>query len=127
MVAHPEMVAGSGRFCTDFLRALGGRMATKTGAEGLQCVAVPGRDLGIVVRAIDGAQRAVPPALVGWLHALGLVDAGEVEALGVHTAPALTNARDIVVSTLAAGSFPDWRPEAAATGAAPSATGRAAR
>ena len=109
MVAHPDMVAGRGRFCTDFMRATGGRLATKTGAEGLQLVAIPGRNLGLAVKAIDGARRGVPPALVGWLHALGLIDASEVEALAPHATPPIANHRDIVVGTLAASGFPGWR------------------
>jgi L-asparaginase II len=109
MVAHPEMVAGSGRFCTDFMRATFGRLPTKTGAEGLQLVAVPGKDLGIAVKAIDGARRAVPPALVGWLSALGLIDANEARALAPHATPPIANHRDIVVGTLSASGFPAWR------------------
>lgn len=115
MVAHPDMVAGSGRFCTDFMRATAGRMATKTGAEGLQLVAVPGRNLGIAVKALDGARRAVPPALVGWLSSLGLIGDGEAAALVHHTAPTITNSRDLVVGTLAASGFPGWRAGAGAT------------
>jgi L-asparaginase II len=109
MAAHPDMVAGRGRFCTDFMNAVGGRMTTKTGAEGLQCVAVPALGLGIAVRALDGARRAVPPALVGWLRALELIDAREEAALAAHAAPNVTNAREVVVGTLSAAGFPAWR------------------
>jgi L-asparaginase II len=109
MVAHPAMVAGQGRFCTDLMVATRGRLATKTGAEGLQLVAVPGRDLGIAVKAVDGARRAVAPALVGWLLALGLVDPAEAAALGAHARPAVTNHRQLVVGTIEAAGFPAWR------------------
>ena len=109
MTAHPDMVAGTGRFCTDFMRAVRGRMATKTGAEGLQLVALPGADLGIAVKAIDGARRAVPPALVGWLASLGLLDAAEAEALAAHAAPPIVNYRHLVVGAVAASGFPGWR------------------
>jgi L-asparaginase II len=33
MAAHPELVAGEGRACTELMRAMGGRVAIKTGAE----------------------------------------------------------------------------------------------
>lgn len=127
MVAHPAQVAGTGRFCTDFMVALGGRMMTKTGAEGLQCVAAPGRerDLGIVVKALDGARRAVPPALVGWLRALELIGDDEVAALAAHAAAPVTNAREAVVGGLEAASFPGWRPGLAP--AAPTLSGSARR
>ena len=119
MAAHPDMVAGQGRFCTDFMRVTGGRLATKTGAEGLQCVAVPGMNLGIAVKAVDGTRRAVPPALVGWLASLGLLDRAEAEALAPHAAPTLTNTRNLVVGTLTASGFPEWRPDGPTPGVAP--------
>jgi L-asparaginase II len=54
---------------------------TKTGAEGLQCVAVPSKGLGIVVKARDGAHGARSrPALVGWLRALDVISAAEEES-----------------------------------------------
>jgi L-asparaginase II len=110
MTAHPGMVAGRGRFCTDFMAATASRgLATKTGAEGLQLVAVPGRDLGIAVKAVDGARRAVAPALVGWLEALELLDGREVAALSAHARPPILNHRRIVVGTIEASSFPRWR------------------
>ena len=112
MATHPDMVAGTGRFCTDFMRVVGGRMTTKTGAEGLQLVAVPGPNLGIAVKAIDGARRPVPPALVGWLAALGLLDAAEARALEGHASPPLLNYRHVVVGSLDASGFPGWRPGA---------------
>ena len=109
MVTEPFMVSGTRRFCTDFMRATGGRLVTKTGAEGLQCVGVPGRGLGIVVKAVDGARRATAPAIVGWLAALDLLTPAEVAALAEHASPPVLNHRDAVVGALAAGSFPAWR------------------
>jgi L-asparaginase II len=109
MAAHPVMVAGVGRFCTALMEVTRGRLVTKTGAEGLQCVAVPDKGLGIVVRAKDGARRAVAPALVAWLAALGLVSADEAEALATFATPSLTNHRGLWVGTLDATEFPVWR------------------
>jgi len=119
MAAHPDMVAGRNRFCTALIQVTGARLVTKTGAEGLQCVAVPSKGLGIVVKARDGARRAVAPALVGWLRALDLISAAEEEALAAFARPANTNHRSIVVGTLAAAEFPAWRaaPEPSPAGA----------
>jgi len=119
MVTEPFMVAGTRRFCTDFMVATGGRMVTKTGAEGLQCVGIPARGLGIVIKAIDGARRPVPPALVGWLTSLELLTAAEVAALAEHASPPVLNYRDVVVGGLVAGSYPAWR--AAESAPAPAA------
>ena len=109
MAAHPDMVAGRNRFCTALMTATKARLVTKTGAEGLQCVAVPSMGLGIVVKARDGARRAVAPALVGWLRALDLISADEEDALAAFAKPVNANHRNIVVGTLAAAEFPAWR------------------
>ncbi len=112
MAAHPEMVAGEGRFCTALMRATHGRMVTKTGAEGLQCVALPERGWGVALRVRDGARRAVAPALVSWLVALELLRPDEAERLAEFARPALTNHRGLPVGTLDTQELPGWRPEA---------------
>jgi L-asparaginase II len=128
MAAQPFLVAGSGRFCNALMEVTGGRLVTKTGAEGVQCVAIPSLGLGVAVKARDGgARRAVGPALVGWLAALGLLAAAEVEALAAHAHPAVTNHRGLLVGAIHAVEFPDWRGErpapAPAAGAALTAGG----
>ena len=58
VAAHPFMVAGTGRFDTEVMQALGARMFSKTGAEGVHCVALPELGLGFAVKCDDGAGRA---------------------------------------------------------------------
>ncbi len=58
MAAHPFLVAGTGRFDTEAMTALEGRVVTKTGAEGVFCAALPSLGLGLAVKADDGAGRA---------------------------------------------------------------------
>jgi L-asparaginase II len=58
VAANPFMVAGSGRFCTRAMEALGARAFVKTGAEGVFTVALPEQGLGIAVKIDDGAARA---------------------------------------------------------------------
>jgi len=115
MIDAPELVAGTGRFCTALMRVTNGRLVTKTGAEGVQCVGDPGRGLGIVVKAVDGTRRAVGPALIGWLRALDLLTAAETQALAEFEHPILTNHRKLVVGTITAAEFPAWRESPAST------------
>lgn len=56
--AAPQMVAGTGRFCTDVMRLFGERVFVKTGAEGVFCGAFPERGLGFALKIDDGATRA---------------------------------------------------------------------
>jgi L-asparaginase II len=58
VAAQPFMVAGTGRFDTEVMTALGARAFTKTGAEGVYCGALPELGLGIAVKCDDGAGRA---------------------------------------------------------------------
>jgi len=41
MMLHPELVAGEGRACTNLMRAMGGKVAVKTGAEAFFFAIIP--------------------------------------------------------------------------------------
>ncbi len=58
VAANPFMVAGTKRFDTQIMQALGARVFSKTGAEGVHCVALPELGLGFAVKCDDGAGRA---------------------------------------------------------------------
>jgi len=71
MMAYPEMVAGEGRACTDLMRAMGGRVAVKTGAEAVFVAILPDQKRGIALKIIDGATRASEAAIVALLVKYG--------------------------------------------------------
>lgn len=58
VAAHPFMVAGTGRFDTRLMTLMGARVFSKTGAEGVFCVALPELGLGLAVKCDDGTGRA---------------------------------------------------------------------
>ena len=62
---HPQMVAGSGRFDTVAMAALGERAFVKTGAEGVHCAAFPELGLGVAIKCWDGAGRAADAIMAG--------------------------------------------------------------
>jgi L-asparaginase II len=62
VAAHPFMVAGTDRFDTRLMGALGTRVFSKTGAEGVFCAALPELGLGLAVKCRDGAGRAAEVA-----------------------------------------------------------------
>lgn len=93
MTAHPEMVAGEGRICTELMRQAGGRLFAKVGAESVYCVGVPGAELGIALKVEDGAARAVAPAILGVLRELDLISEDDYGALHHHAYPELLNTR----------------------------------
>lgn len=56
--AEPFMIAGTGRFCTRTMMALGDRVLVKTGAEGVFIAAVKELGFGVALKIDDGAGRA---------------------------------------------------------------------
>lgn len=80
MMAHPDLVAGQGRACTELMQAMAGRAAIKTGAEGVFLAMLPGRGIGVALKIADGATRAAEAAMTGLLVALGVLDAGHPSA-----------------------------------------------
>lgn len=91
MTAEPDMVGGSRQFGSAVMKATGGRFAMKTGAEGVFTAAIPGRGLGICIKAEDGAGRAAELAMGSILTDLGLIEPGEREALAARLAPPVIN------------------------------------
>jgi L-asparaginase II len=71
---YPELVAGEGRACTELMRAAPGRVAAKTGAEGVFVAILPEQGLGVAVKAADGATRAAEAAIAALLVRLGVLD-----------------------------------------------------
>ena len=56
---HPEMVAGPQRFDTVVMRATGGELLSKEGAEGVVTIGVADEYTGIAIKVEDGGQRAL--------------------------------------------------------------------
>lgn len=75
MMAHPVLVAGETRACTNLMRAMDGATAVKTGAEGVFTAIIPTLQLGVAVKITDGATRAAECAIAAILVKLGVLDA----------------------------------------------------
>jgi len=105
MAAHPELVAGEGRACTELMRAMDG-VAVKTGAEAVFVAIVPQRALGIAVKIADGGTRAAELAIAALLVRLGVLDRDH-PATRRRLDAVQTNWRGIEVGILrAASGFP---------------------
>lgn len=100
MRAHPQMVAGTERLCTELMRVTGGRIIAKVGAEGVYCAGIPESGLGVAIKVEDGALRAAEVALVGLLRQLGLLGLHELRTLEKWHPRILTNTREEAAATL---------------------------
>jgi L-asparaginase II len=70
MTAHPWLVGGTGRLCTELMAAAPGSVIAKIGAEGVYSAALPAAGLGIALKVESGEMRAAGAALVGVLRQL---------------------------------------------------------
>ncbi|MDW0116703.1 asparaginase [Sporosarcina thermotolerans] len=100
MMNAPEMVGGTARFCTDFMKHMGGRVFGKVGAEGVYCVGVPEAGLGIAVKIEDGNSRATNAVVMEILDQLDLLQEQEKKDLASYHFPELLNARKEKIGTL---------------------------
>jgi L-asparaginase II len=91
MTAHPENVAGEGDLVTDLMLLSGGAVVAKTGAEGLLCMAIPSRGLGIAIRISDGSFRAHPVIAASVLEQLNLVSSSVTAGILDRHSPQLRN------------------------------------
>ena len=79
---YPELVAGTGGFCTELMKHSNGKLIGKIGADGVYCLAVKGMDVGIAIKIEDGnMHRAVPPVVMRCLEELNVLTTSEMEAL----------------------------------------------
>jgi L-asparaginase II len=102
MCAFPRMVAGEGRFSTVLMESTRGRLVAKGGAEGLECVGVPARGLGLALKCEDGQARGVGPASLALLEQLGELSVDELERLAASRRPMITNHTGLEVGALEA-------------------------
>jgi L-asparaginase II len=87
MGAHPDLVAGEGRACTELMRACEGRVALKTGAEAFFIAIIPEKKLGVALKITDGGTRAAECAIGAVLIRLGVLDPDHPAARKYVTAP----------------------------------------
>ena len=102
MLAHPELVAGHGRFDTAIMQATQGRLLAKGGAEGYQAIGIPPGQildaaLGLTLKVHDGdgSRRARSVATLAVLKACDLLSGQELAQLTAFDGRRLTNFRQL--------------------------------
>jgi len=73
MCEHPLLVAGEGRACSELMAAMDGKVAIKTGAEGVYVAILPEQGLGVALKIEDGATRGSEAAMAAILVRLGVL------------------------------------------------------
>ncbi|HEX3349514.1 MAG TPA: asparaginase [Acetobacteraceae bacterium] len=101
VTADPFLVSGTGRFDNRLMTALGTRVFSKGGAEGVHCAAIPELGLGIAIKARDGAGRAAEVAMAALVARLLPDAAGNAELTALRE-PVLKNWNGIHVGAMRA-------------------------
>jgi L-asparaginase II len=101
MRAHPHLVAGPGRPCSEIMAAAPG-LVVKIGAEGVYVAILPAAGLGVAVKIDDGAARAAEVALLATLDRLGLLDDAERQALAPRLRPPVLTVAGLVAGEVRA-------------------------
>lgn len=81
MNERPEMVSGAGGFCTELIRQTSGKLVGKIGAEGVYCIGVKDKDIGIAIKVESGNMAMLPPVAIAVLEQLSLLSGGELTRL----------------------------------------------
>lgn len=101
----PFMVAGSGRFDTRVMDALGEQVFCKVGAEGVYCAALPALGLGVAIKIDDGnTARAAEVAMAAVIEALLPLEGGDATLLRSLSDATLRNWNGIEVGRLRASA-----------------------
>ncbi len=111
MAAHPEWVAGEGRFCTVLMRAFEGALIGKVGADGSYAIGVRasrqtaqlGADgaLGIAVKVEDGNIGVLYATVAELLARLDIGSPEQRAQLGAFHAPPMLNTMGVKIGHLA--------------------------
>jgi L-asparaginase II len=91
VAAQPFMVAGTRRFDTIVMQALGEKVFTKTGAEGVYCAAFPEQGLGVAVKCDDGAGRAAEAVMAALILAFVPLSDSERAVVATYADKPITN------------------------------------
>ncbi|OWV38352.1 hypothetical protein CE489_02540 [Bacillus spizizenii] len=95
----PEMVAGTGGFCTELIKKTNGKLIGKLGSDGVYCVAIKGFDIGIAIKIEDGNYtRAIAPIVIRCLEDLGVLNPSETKNLRSFKSMNITNASNSEVN-----------------------------
>lgn len=100
MSARPELVGGEKRFDTDLMRTASVRVLAKAGAEGVHGLAVPERNLGIVVKSDDGKDRGYRQVMIELLRRYDVLTDAEANELAERHGRTIKNFAGAMVGRL---------------------------
>ena len=102
MLAHPQYVAGTGDVDTELMLACRGSLVVKSGAEGVFAAGSIPQRAGLVIKVVDGAARARPPAAMAVLEELDWLPADAASRLREFAQTPIYNRAGTLVGSISA-------------------------
>lgn len=81
MSENPWIIGGTKRLDTELMEYFKGSIVAKGGAEGLLCIAIPNKKIGIAIKCEDGSHRPLPMIAAAVLEKLGVLKKDELLTL----------------------------------------------
>ncbi|MGC5326908.1 asparaginase [Brevibacillus sp. SYSU BS000544] len=100
MVQHPEMISGTNDFCTELIKVGDRRVLAKGGAEGVYCLGLIEKGIGIAIKVEDGNWRSATPVAVEVLKQLGELTPQQERALQSFHLPVITSRKGEAVGSI---------------------------
>lgn len=102
MMSNPFFVAGSNRLDTVLMEAAGGKIVAKLGAEGVYCLGLTDKGIGLALKVEDGNYRAIDPIIMEILNRLGYLAPAEFEKLRDRWDVSVRNHRKEIIGSIRA-------------------------
>ena len=81
MNQHPFMVSGTGGFCTDLIKHTNNKLIGKVGAQGIYCVGIKDKNIGIAMKIENGSMAVIPPVVIRLLKKFNILTKDELHNL----------------------------------------------
>lgn len=94
MTNYPEMISGTGGFCSELMKHTKGRILAKLGADAVYCVSILDRNIGIAVKIEDGNVKVLSSVVMEVLMQLNALTQEEIALLeGFHVKENINSAK----------------------------------
>lgn len=97
MTAYPEMVGGTGRFCTDLMKVCGDKLFAKAGAAAYYAIGLKDKGIGLSFKMEDGTAGILYAMVLETLKQLDIITAEELKQLDKYYIIKVTNHKGEIV------------------------------
>jgi L-asparaginase II len=97
MTAYPEMVGGTGRFCTDLMSVCGDKLFAKAGAAAYYAIGLKDKGIGLAFKMEDGTANILYAMVLETLRQLNVITPEDLKKLDKYYTIKVTNHKGEIV------------------------------